>query len=132
MTKNEMETFRPQLLKLVRQLRGDVDALEDEAFHRTDGMAVGNLSNVPVEDRADLAFDNNSEEGTIGLAENASARLEEVDAALGRIDEKTFGVCEECGRDISNGRLQAIPFARLCIDCAPKAIKGNAASPGNL
>ena len=73
MTKNEMETFRHQLLKLERHLRGDVDTLTDEAFHETDGKAMDNLSNVPVEYGAEIASDDFCEETTIGLFENASA-----------------------------------------------------------
>ena len=132
MTKNEMETFRHQLLKLEQNFRGDVDTLEDEAFHKTDGKAMDNLSNIPVEDRAELGSDNYCEETTIGLFANASARLGEINAALERIDEGTFGSCEECGQDISSHRLQTIPYARQCMECARKAQKGEVASPGNL
>ncbi len=132
MTKNEMETFRHQLLKLERHLRGDVDTLTDEAFHETDGKAMDNLSNVPVEDRAEIASDDFCEETTIGLFENASARLGEIDAALERIDKGIFGSCEECGQEISRKRLQTVPFARRCIECARKAQRNEVASPGNL
>jgi RNA polymerase-binding transcription factor DksA len=93
---------------------------------------VGNLSNTPVEDRADLGFDNSSEEATIGLVENASARLQEIDAALHRIDAKTFGSCTECGQEISISRLQTAPFVPQCIECARKAQQGEPVSPGNL
>ena len=55
MTKNEMETFRHQLLKLERTFKDDASTLADEAFHNIDGMAMDNLSNIPVEDRAELA-----------------------------------------------------------------------------
>src|SRR5262249_51242717 len=41
-----------------------------------------------------------------------------IDSALKRIDEGTFGRCEECGKDIAAGRLQALPYARYCIDCS--------------
>ena len=132
MRKNEMETFRHQLLKLQRRFRGDVETLQDEAFHQTDGKAVGNLSNSPVEDRAERASDDSCEEMTIGLVENAGARLGEINAALERIDDGTFGSCEECGQEISSDRLQTVPFARQCVACARKAQQGEAASPGNL
>jgi len=56
MIQNEMETFRHRLLKLDRRLRGDVGTLADEAFHEADGNAR-NLSNIPVEDRAELGSD---------------------------------------------------------------------------
>jgi RNA polymerase-binding transcription factor DksA len=92
MIKNQMETFRPQLLKLAQHLRGDVATLEDEAFHETDGMAMDNLSNIPVEDRAERGADNYSEETTIGLLENESERLGEINAALERIGVGTPSV----------------------------------------
>jgi RNA polymerase-binding transcription factor DksA len=128
----EMEAFRHQLLKLGRRLRGEVGTLADEAFHETDGNARGNLSNIPVEDRAELGSGNECQEAAIGLIQNESARLEEINAALERIDAGTFGSCEVCGQEISSQRLQAIPVARQCIACARQAQQGEAASPGNL
>jgi len=127
-----METFRNQLEKLDRQLRTDADTLADEAFHTTDSMAMGNLSNIPVEDRAERGSDSFCEETTIGLVENADARLREINAALERIDHGTFGSCEECAQEISIDRLRAVPFTRRCEKCARKAQQGEPASPGNL
>ena len=101
MKNNEMEPFRQQLLALGRHLQGDVDTLADETFHKTDGKATGNLSNIPVEDRAELGSDNYDEEVTIGLLEKEGPRLAEINAALERIDKGTFGRCEECGQEIS-------------------------------
>ncbi len=132
MKTNEMESFRQQLMELGRRLQGDVDALADETFHKTDGKATGNLSNMPVEDRGELGSDNLDEEVTIGLLEKEGLRLGEINAALERIDEGSFGCCEECHREISQKRLKAIPFARRCIECARKAQQVKTASPGNL
>jgi RNA polymerase-binding transcription factor len=132
MKKNEMQSFRQQLMQLERQIRGDADSLADEAFHATDEMAMGNQSNVSVEDRAERGANNYSEETTIGLLENADARLMEINAALVRIDQGTFGSCEECAQEIPIDRLRAVPFARRCIECARKAQQGEPASPGNL
>lgn len=126
MTKNEMEPFRHQLLKLERHLRGDVDTLAEEVFHKTDGKAMDNLSNIPVEDRAELGSDNYCEEATSGLFENASARLAEINAALERIDEGIYGQCEACRRNIAKERLQAVPYTRHCVRCA-RAIQRKAA-----
>jgi len=132
MIKHEMETFRRQLLNLERRAQGDVATLADETFHKNDGEATGNLSNIPVDDRAELGSDNYCLEATIRLLENEKAQLDEINAALERIDKGTFGRCEGCGREISSTRLQTIPFARQCIKCARKAQQGEAASPGNL
>jgi RNA polymerase-binding protein DksA len=132
MKKKQMETFRPQLQKMEQRFRGDVDTLEDEVFHTSDGMAVDDDSDRPVKDLAELASNNYCEETTIGLIENSSERLEEISAALKRIDNGTFGSCEKCGHEISKDRLQAVPFARQCIACAGKAERGEVASLGNV
>ena len=52
------------------------------------------------------------------LAAQARHHLEEVDAAIARLDAGTYGVCERCDRPIGPDRLEARPTARLCITCA--------------
>jgi RNA polymerase-binding protein DksA len=52
------------------------------------------------------------------LVKQVRHHLEEVDAALERVEEGTYGVCESCGRPIGEARLEALPAARTCIDCA--------------
>jgi DnaK suppressor protein len=47
--------------------------------------------------------------------------LHDVDHALAKLDAETFGSCEECGRPIGEARLEAMPAARLCIECASHA-----------
>ncbi len=50
--------------------------------------------------------------------DRSKARIVEADAALGRLDAGTYGCCENCGCDIADTRLEALPAARLCISCA--------------
>ena len=52
------------------------------------------------------------------LAGELTTTLEEVEAALGRLDEGTYGICERCGGAIAGDRLDAMPMARLCMTCA--------------
>ena len=52
------------------------------------------------------------------LGENAQTVLGEIDAALQRIEDGTYGTCTNCGKQIAVGRLEAHPWASLCIDCA--------------
>ena len=54
------------------------------------------------------------------LLDQARSHLVEIDAALGRLREGTYGTCEGCGRPIAPGRLEARPTARTCIDCAAR------------
>ena len=52
------------------------------------------------------------------LVRNAWDRLEDVDAAIDRLEGGTYGLCERCGLPIGEARLEARPLARRCIDCA--------------
>lgn len=54
----------------------------------------------------------------LALRERATQQLELVDAALARLDDGTFGSCVTCGRPIAAERLEALPWAGQCIDCA--------------
>ena len=117
MTKAELEAYRRQLLDLGKGLQSKVSDLGQEAFRKAGGEESGNLSNTPLH-LADLASDNFEQEVALSLLETEEQRLEEIAAALERIADGTFGHCEECHREISSERLQAIPYTRLCIDCA--------------
>ncbi len=120
MTPVELEGYRQQLLRLGERLKGDVSRLGSEALRHTGGPASGNLSNTPVH-LADLGSDTFEQEVSLSLLENQDQQLEEVADALRRIDEGRFGICESCHQEIDHERLQAIPSANFCIDCAREA-----------
>jgi RNA polymerase-binding protein DksA len=67
---------------------------------------------------ADAATAMHDRELDYGIAENEEQLLEEIDGALQRIAGGTYGICANCGKPISQERLEALPWARLCIDCA--------------
>ncbi len=54
------------------------------------------------------------------LAGTLRDTLQDIDVALGKIDEGAYGLCESCGNPIAEARLEAMPAARLCIACASK------------
>jgi len=58
------------------------------------------------------------------LGENSGEVLTQIDAALKRIEDGTYGTCARCGRDIASERLEAYPWASLCIDCKREAERG--------
>ena len=117
MTKAEIDHYQRRLLFLKRRLGGDLSELEEEALRPVGGEPSGALSNVPGH-LAELASDEYEEEVNLGLLENEAELLEEVNDALDRIERGTFGRCENCGRDISRERLEALPYARYCMRCA--------------
>jgi DnaK suppressor protein len=74
----------------------------------------------------DIQFDDESGEGgtvtvdrerDLALSAQALAAVEEIGHALAKMDNGTYGICENCGRLIPKARLEALPYARLCIDC---------------
>jgi RNA polymerase-binding transcription factor DksA len=119
MSPSELEGYRQRLLALHGRLGGDVTQLTDEALRRAGGEASGGLSNMPLHP-ADLGTDNFEQEFTFSLLENQEQVLEEIADALERIGKGRFGLCEECRQPIPAKRLEALPYARHCVDCARK------------
>ena len=124
MTKAILDGFRQQLLDLRNRLKGDVTNLADEALRKAGGEASGSLSNMPIH-MADLGSDSFEQEFTLSLLENEEQLLEEVNAALDRIERGVFGRCEECNAVIPKVRLNAVPYTRYCVDCARKQEQGS-------
>jgi RNA polymerase-binding transcription factor DksA len=129
MTAKEKKDFRKQLMDLGKRLRGEVANLENAALRTAGGEASGGLSNAPLHP-ADLGSDTFEQEVSLSLLQNENQQLGEIVAALRRLDDGTFGRCEECEQPISMERLQAAPYARLCIECARNAEQ--VVTPGNL
>ena len=72
-------------------------------------------TNVP--DLADVSSNAYSREMLLNLSEAHHRQMQDIDAALLRLDEGEYGVCAECGEDISPRRMEVRPFSRYCIDC---------------
>lgn len=119
LSKAETEVFRKWLLDRREALSGNVQKMEDEALRRSRQDASGDLSSMPIH-MADLGSDTFDQDFTLGLIENEEEELEAIEEALNRIEEGTFGVCEECEKAIAKERMKAIPHAALCLDCKKK------------
>ncbi len=72
---------------------------------------------------ADAAQTTSERARVLSLADGLQQRLDDIQAALGRIDKGTYGKCVACGKDIPPERLEAIPAASLCIACKSKSNK---------
>lgn len=71
-------------------------------------------------DFAEQAVELENGETLVALDREVNAEIREIDQALRRLEDGTYGDCAECGEPIGEQRLKALPFARLCIDCANK------------
>jgi DnaK suppressor protein len=81
---------------------------------------LGGLRNQgadPTGDRADAAFEAGSDEMAAQLAELDARELSQVECVLARLKQGTYGVCEGCHDKIPVGRLNALPYTTLCINC---------------
>ncbi|MCS7006414.1 MAG: TraR/DksA C4-type zinc finger protein [Thermoleophilia bacterium] len=80
------------------------------------GAETGELATGPGDGLADHATDTFMRELDSGLEENAEHLLAEIEAALARIEDGTYGTCVVCGKPIPEERLAAVPYASLCLD----------------
>ena len=119
MKKSEMNDYKQLLLSLRARLRGDVTQLADEALKRNRQEASGDLSTMPIH-MADIGSDNFEQDFTLTLLESEEETLAQIEIALARIADGTYGLCESCGEPIPKARLQAIPYAMRCVACARK------------
>ncbi len=99
---------RAEASERLRALRADVAGI-------VEASRDSNADDEHDPDGATIAFERAQVDA---LARDAAARVEEVDAALARLDAGTYGVCAECGQQIAAGRLEARPTARTCVACA--------------
>jgi RNA polymerase-binding protein DksA len=123
MKKAELKEFKDRLLVLRARLRGDVTQLADAALRKNRTEANGDLSSMPIH-MADIGSDNFEQEFTLSLMENEEEALHQIENALERIEDNTYGECEECGAKIPKARLTAIPYTAMCVKCASLQERG--------
>ena len=117
MKKVEMKVYKDRLLVLRVRLRGDVTQMADAALKKNRLDRGSEASSMPIH-MADLGSDNFEQEFTLSLMENEEGTLEAIELALERIEEGSYGQCDECGVKIPKLRLNALPYAPTCVKCA--------------
>jgi DnaK suppressor protein len=112
----DIETFRSRLLEERQRTVKAIAYLHEENRGATEDEAA-ELSRGSDNHLADVATITYDRELDSTLEESEANHLAAVEAALRRIEAGTFGTCENCGRPIAPERLEAMPWATLCIDC---------------
>ena len=117
MKKTEMKPYKMQLLEMRAQLRGDVSAMANSALSKDQGTGGGSASNIPSH-IADMGSDTYEQDNTLLLMNNEGETLSQIEAALERMEDRTYGICNECCKPIPKRRLEAIPYTPYCVKCA--------------
>ena len=106
--------YKNLLLNLRQDLTKRVDAISKDLHHEE----------VEIEkDFAEQATQLENEEVLNSLNDGAKATVMQIDKALLRMNDGHFGLCSECGIEINEGRLDVVPYAEFCIECAENSVK---------
>jgi RNA polymerase-binding protein DksA len=115
LTKEQIKQFRQLLITERVKLADEIKTIAREAS-TSPRDASGDLSAYTVH-MADMAADTYDRELSMNLVSSEQEILYQIDDALKRLDEGTFGVCLQCSQPITMSRLKAVPYASLCIAC---------------
>jgi DnaK suppressor protein len=114
LTKKQLRDFRELLIRKRRVILGDVNAIESEALTGSDSGASSRLP----QHMADAGSDTYDQSLALDLVASQREMLKKIDAAIEKIDNNTYGICEALGVPINLERLEATPWAHLSIDAA--------------
>lgn len=123
LSKTELQHFRELLIVKLKEITGDVDHFETESLKKSRLDASGDLSSMPIH-MADIGSDNYEQEFALGLMDSERKLVHEILAALKRIDDGSYGICEGTGEPIPKPRLEGIPWTRYCVQYAEMLEKG--------
>ena len=110
MKKRDLERLKRKLLKKREEILSKLEELGRETSEEGETL-------IEYYDKAAFQF---NREYKIALGEKEAEILKDIEDALRKMDEGTYGICEECGKPISVKRLTAVPWARYCVECAER------------
>ncbi|MGD0899624.1 MAG: TraR/DksA C4-type zinc finger protein [Thermoguttaceae bacterium] len=119
MTNADLTLQRERLLVLRARLQGDMTQMEDNALNKDHARTTSMPNHM-----AELGSGNFDQELTLSLLGSEKDALDQIEAAIERIDDGSYGRCEMCGGKIPKARLVAIPYASRCVQCASQREEG--------
>lgn len=119
MDSKEMQHFRELLNKKLGEISHTIGVMKENNEGEQDLYSPSELSNYDNHP-ADLGSELFLTEMNTALKVHEESVLQEIKDALGRIDNGTYGICAHCGKEIPKERLEALPYAEFCVDCAEK------------
>ena len=125
MDNNRLDRFRKLLLEKRKELEEQLVYIRENSFKDTMKEASGDNSSYSSH-MADQGSDAAEREKAFMMAYREGRLIYHIDEALERIVDGTYGKCIDCGEPVSEDRLEAVPHARLCINCKSKEETANA------
>ena len=114
-TKEQLKQFRQLLIVERTKLTDEIKSIAHDAS-TSPRDASGDLSAYTVH-MADMAADTYERELSMNIVSSEQEILYQIDDALKRLDDGSFGICQQCNQAITMSRLRAVPYASLCIEC---------------
>jgi DnaK suppressor protein len=123
-----MKTLRTRLEARKSEIQDAVSSMSDEirSIGIDQGDENGSLGNHIADDGSNVT----EAERIVTISEDLQYILAQVDAALERMEEGTYGVCQSCGRPIGEERLEAFPYVAYCIECQSRIEREQALRAG--
>lgn len=118
-SKKELDFYREKLLNLKDDILKQMREISEDTLMKTQKDISGDISGYSLH-LADVASDNYERDFNLSLVSKERKIIMEIDEALKRIDEGTYGICQMSGKPIAKSRLQAIPYARYTKKCQEK------------
>jgi DnaK suppressor protein len=115
LSEEKLKIFEANILKERSESESLIKEL-NEMQRRSIKESSGDLSSYSLH-QADMGTDTIYAENRVYYLNSEIEKLRKLNLALKRIYDKSYGICQICGKHISEKRLQAIPYARYCIDC---------------
>ena len=119
MRKTELTRFRKMLLEEKERVTRSL-AKHEKIIKHTDDLSGLETGKAHSNHMADLGSDENQYESTIKIANSEGRYLYDIEEALGRIEDGSYGKCIECNKAIGIPRLKRLPYTRMCIECKEK------------
>ena len=116
MNKKDSQKYETVLLDERKRFLQELSQIENEGLMVNQKESSGDLSSYSFH-MADQGSDTMEKEKNVFLASSKGNELYEIDQALLRLKDGKFGQCEQCGKDIERERLEAVPYAKMCIKC---------------
>ncbi|HIE35697.1 MAG TPA: hypothetical protein EYP89_00465 [Candidatus Omnitrophica bacterium] len=121
-TKKELKIYKEKLLNLKDDILNQIRDISQNTLMKSQKDLSGDISGYTLH-MADVASDNYERDFNLGIVSGEREVLLEIDEALKRIEDKSYGICKMCNKRIGKRRLEAILYAKYCRKCKEKLEK---------